>query len=77
MVDRLTNLIHFLVVKTIDSVNELVGIYVQEIDKLHGILVFVISDRDMYFTSQFWTSFKEVLGTSLSFSITYHPQTDG
>ncbi|MBW0468696.1 hypothetical protein O181_008411 [Austropuccinia psidii MF-1] len=35
------------------------------------------SVRDPKFTSEFWTSLYELLGTKISFSTAYHPQTDG
>jgi transposase InsO family protein len=44
---------------------------------LHRIPKEIISDRDSRFTSRFWTSFLSVLGTQLSLSTTYHPETDG
>nr|GEX70069.1 reverse transcriptase domain-containing protein [Tanacetum cinerariifolium] len=34
-------------------------------------------DRDSRFTSRFWQSMQEALGTRLDMSTTYHPQTDG
>ncbi|GJR14139.1 putative reverse transcriptase domain-containing protein [Tanacetum coccineum] len=37
----------------------------------------VISDRDSRFTSRFWQSMQEALGTRLDMSTAYHPQTDG
>ncbi|MBW0461196.1 hypothetical protein O181_000911 [Austropuccinia psidii MF-1] len=37
----------------------------------------IISNRDPKFTSEFWTNLYEILGTKLSFSTAYHPQTDG
>ncbi|MBW0521225.1 hypothetical protein O181_060940 [Austropuccinia psidii MF-1] len=42
-----------------------------------GVLKIIISDRDPKFTSEFWTNSYEILGTKLSFSTAYHPQTDG
>ncbi|GKB02351.1 putative reverse transcriptase domain-containing protein [Tanacetum coccineum] len=43
----------------------------------YGIPVSVICDRNGKFTSNFWRSFQKALGTELSMSIAYHPQTDG
>ncbi|GKA81470.1 putative reverse transcriptase domain-containing protein, partial [Tanacetum coccineum] len=43
----------------------------------HGVLVSIISDRDSHFTSRFWRSLQEALGTNLDMSTSYHPQTDG
>ncbi|MBW0476394.1 hypothetical protein O181_016109 [Austropuccinia psidii MF-1] len=37
----------------------------------------IISDRDPKFISEFWTNLYDMLGTKLSFSTAYHPQTDG
>ncbi|MBW0590663.1 hypothetical protein O181_130378, partial [Austropuccinia psidii MF-1] len=34
-------------------------------------------DRDPKFTSASWTNLHKLLGTKLSFSTAYHPQTDG
>ena len=42
-----------------------------------GIPRIIISDRDPKFTSEFWTGLHSMLGTKLSFSTAYHPQTDG
>nr|GEV30579.1 hypothetical protein [Tanacetum cinerariifolium] len=43
----------------------------------HGMPVSIISDHDSQFTSRFWQSMQEVLGTRLDMSMAYHPQTDG
>ncbi|GJT19514.1 putative reverse transcriptase domain-containing protein [Tanacetum coccineum] len=37
----------------------------------------IISDRDGRFTSQFWQSMQDALGTRMDMSTAYHPQTDG
>ncbi|GJU62699.1 putative reverse transcriptase domain-containing protein [Tanacetum coccineum] len=42
----------------------------------HGILVSIICDRDPRFTSNFWRSLQNALGTSLDMSTAYHPLTD-
>ncbi|MBW0562909.1 hypothetical protein O181_102624 [Austropuccinia psidii MF-1] len=42
-----------------------------------GIFKNIISDRDPKFTSSLWTNLHMILGTKLSFSTAYHPQTDG
>lgn len=45
--------------------------------KLHGIPSSIVSDRDPRFTSRFWGSLQDALGTKLRLSSVYHPQTDG
>ncbi|MBW0515949.1 hypothetical protein O181_055664 [Austropuccinia psidii MF-1] len=42
-----------------------------------GIFTNIISDRDPKFTSALWTNIHQLFGTKLSFSTSYHPQTDG
>ncbi|MBW0557334.1 hypothetical protein O181_097049 [Austropuccinia psidii MF-1] len=42
-----------------------------------GIFKNINSDRDPTFTSALWTNLHQLFGTKLSFSIAYHPQTDG
>ena len=59
VVDRLTKSAHFLPVRTNYSLDKLAELYIEEIVRLHGILVSIISDRDPRFTSRFW----EALGT--------------
>ncbi|MBW0575275.1 hypothetical protein O181_114990 [Austropuccinia psidii MF-1] len=42
-----------------------------------GLFKDIISDRDPKFSSEIWTNLHRLFGTKLSFSTTYHPQTDG
>ncbi|GKD09830.1 putative reverse transcriptase domain-containing protein [Tanacetum coccineum] len=42
-----------------------------------SVPISIISDRDSRFTSRFWQSMQEALGTRLDMSTAYHPQTDG
>jgi transposase InsO family protein len=44
---------------------------------LHGVPMKIVSDRGTQFTSKLWDRLHEALDTQLSFSSTYHPQTDG
>ncbi|KAK2434729.1 hypothetical protein QL285_019851 [Trifolium repens] len=53
------------------------GDYVEKIVRLHGIPYSIVSDRDPRFTSRFWESLQEALGTKLRMSSAYHPQPDG
>ncbi len=77
IVDRLTKSAHFLAVKKDYSLDKLVEIYVGEIVRLHGAPISIVSDRDPRFTSRFWPSLQEALGTKLKFSTAFHPQIDG
>ncbi|KAJ0795815.1 putative nucleotidyltransferase, Ribonuclease H [Helianthus annuus] len=77
IVDRLTKPAHFLPIKETHSSDKLAQLYVDEIVSLHGVPVSIISDRDTRYTSHFWKSFQQSLGTHLNFGTAYHPQTDG
>lgn len=76
IVDRLTKSAHFLPVKTIYNADKLAILYIDEIVRLHGVPMSIVSDRDSKFTSRFWQSLQTALGTELRLSSAYHPQTD-
>ena len=73
----MTKSAHFLPINVEDSLEKLAQLYVDEIVRLHGVLVSIVSNRDPRFTSRFWPSLQAALGTRLHFSTTFHPQTDG
>ena len=77
VIDRLTKVAHFLPVKTKFRTSHLAELYIARIVSLHGVPKTIVSDRGSIFTSQFWHSLQEALGTRLNFSTAYHPQTDG
>ena len=72
IVDKLTKSAHFIPVKSTYSVEDYARIFMDEIVCRHGIPLSIISDRGAQFTSRFWRSFQEGLGTSA-----FHPQMDG
>lgn len=77
LVDRLPKSAHFLLpVKISHMENQYTYIYVQEIVWLHGIPKIIVSDRGSMFTSRFWGNLKQAMGTKLSLSIAFHPQTE-
>ncbi|GJR29474.1 putative reverse transcriptase domain-containing protein [Tanacetum coccineum] len=67
---------HFIPTKVTDSMETLTRLYIKEIVSRHGVLISVISDRDNHFTSRFWQSMRNALGTQLDMSTVYHPETD-
>ncbi|CAI5730846.1 unnamed protein product [Peronospora farinosa] len=52
-------------------------LFIDRVFRQHGLLVAIVSDRDSRFTSKFWKSVFQVLGTRLDMSTADHPQTDG
>ncbi|WVZ54712.1 hypothetical protein U9M48_005470 [Paspalum notatum var. saurae] len=77
IVDRLTKSTHFIPVKASFSTPKLAELYVQNVLRLHGVPLSIVSDRGPQFTAQFWKSLHKVMGTKLDYSTAYHPQTDG
>ncbi|GJZ38556.1 putative reverse transcriptase domain-containing protein [Tanacetum coccineum] len=75
--DRLTKSAHFIPTKATDSMETLTRLYIKEIVSRHGVPISIISDRDSHFTSRFWQSMQNALGTQLDMSTTYHPETYG
>nr|GEU39603.1 reverse transcriptase domain-containing protein [Tanacetum cinerariifolium] len=59
------------------DIAKLARLYLNEIVARHGVPISIILDRDSRFTSRFWQSMQEALGTRLDMSTAYHPQTDG
>ncbi|GJU49512.1 putative reverse transcriptase domain-containing protein [Tanacetum coccineum] len=58
IVDRLTISAHFLAIREDYSTEKLAKIYIDEIVARHGVLVFIISDRDGRFTSHCWQTMR-------------------
>ena len=53
IVDRLTKSSHFVPVNVEDSLEKFAQLYMDEIVRLHGVPVSIVSDRDPSFTSRF------------------------
>ncbi|GKC97815.1 putative reverse transcriptase domain-containing protein, partial [Tanacetum coccineum] len=77
IIDRRTKLAHFIPTRETDSMETLIRLYIKEIVSRHGVLISIISDHDSHFTSRFWQSMQNAMGTQLDMSTAYHPQTDG
>jgi hypothetical protein len=58
-------------------VDKLAKLYVDEVIRLHGVPISIISDRDPRYTLRLWLSLQRAMGTRLNLSTTFHPQTDG
>src|SRR5262249_1617813 len=77
VVDRLTKSAHFIPIKLSQPVEQLAKLYIDNIVRLHGIPVSIISDHDARFTSKVWKGLQEALGTQIKLSTAFQPQTDG
>jgi hypothetical protein len=52
-------------------------LFVDEIVRLHGAPISILSDKDPRFTSRLWPRLHQAMGTRLSFNTAFHPQSDG
>ncbi|GKE82336.1 putative reverse transcriptase domain-containing protein, partial [Tanacetum coccineum] len=77
IVDRLSKSAYFLPMREDYKMDRLARLYLNEIVARHGVPISIISDRGSRFTSRFWQSMEEALGTRLDMSMAYHPQTYG
>ena len=73
VVDRLTKSALFLPIKMTDPVDKLAKLYVNEVIRLHGVPISMVSDRDPRFTSRLWPCLQRALGTEVNLSTTFHP----
>ncbi|GKF71102.1 putative reverse transcriptase domain-containing protein, partial [Tanacetum coccineum] len=63
IVDRLTKSAHFLPMREDYKMDRLARLYLNEIVSKHGVPISIILDRDSRFTSRFWQTMQEALGT--------------
>ncbi|GKE06117.1 putative reverse transcriptase domain-containing protein, partial [Tanacetum coccineum] len=76
IVDRPTKSAHFIPIKETDNMETLTRLYIKEIVSWHGVPISIILDRDSHFTSRFWQSLQDALGTQFDMSTAYHPEPD-
>lgn len=74
---KLTKMVHFVATTTNVTAPQLATLFMREVVRLHGLPESILSDRDPRFTAHFWRAFWSQLGTTLTMSTAYHPQTDG
>ena len=75
VVDRLTKYAHFCALSHPFKESTVATTFMKTIQKLHGNLKIIVSDRDPIFIgSNFWTELFSCLGTQLAHSSSYHPQ---
>ena len=59
------------------SAEQTVKLFYENMLRLFGVPNTILHDRDVRFTSQFWTAFFELIGSKVFLTMAYHPQTDG
>ena len=77
IIDWLIKPTHFLGIIVTNSIIALSKLSVKEIVWLHGVPLYIISNKDPRFTSQLWKSLQKTLGTKIRLSSTFYPETNG
>ena len=77
VVDRLTKSAHFIPVRDTYDVTDVARVFINDIVHLHGVSKKIIYDRDPKFTSRFWISMQEELGSELNLISSYNTEVDG
>lgn len=67
----------FLEIQEMKPLKKLAKLYVDEVLRLHGVLLTIVSDRDMRFLYKSWKAILDELGMKIHLSTKYHPYTDG
>lgn len=77
IIDLLTGMVHLVPSRTNYKARDIAELVFSEIYKHHGLPKAIVSDRDVLFTSTFWTHLHRLLGIELRMSSAYHPESDG
>jgi hypothetical protein len=77
VVDRLTKFAHFFAIARDYSAAQVADLFFRDIFRLCGLHKTIVSDMDSRFMSNFWQELFRLVGTALTPSTSYHPQTDG
>jgi hypothetical protein len=77
IVDRFTKMTYLRSCRITITAEQFANLFLDTVYAKHGMPKEIISDRDKLFTSRFWKSFTELLGTKHKLSTSFHPQTDG
>ncbi|KAK4387229.1 Transposon Ty3-G Gag-Pol polyprotein [Sesamum angolense] len=77
VVDRLSKYATFIAAPKHVMAEGMTHLFFKHVVKYWGLPKDIVSDRDSCFTGIFWIELVELLGSKLSMSPSYHPQSDG
>ena len=76
IVDRFTKYLIVVLFKKTHTAEQLGHLLLDRLVRDHGVLIMIITDRDKFFTSNYWKTISAAMGTKPKMSTAYHPQTD-
>ena len=77
IVDKFSKFSHFVPLSHPFAAGVVAKTFMQQVYRLHGVPLSIISDRDRIFTSQLWQELFKLANVQLRMSSAYHPQSDG
>ena len=77
IIDLLTAMVHLVPSRSNYTAKDIAELMFAEVYKHHGLPRAIISDRDVLFTSLFWTNLNRLIRIKQKMSSAYHPETDG
>jgi hypothetical protein len=77
IVDRFSKYAYFVPFRHPFTAQNVSKVFLDNVVKLHGMPLTIVTDRDKIFTSNVWKDLFAAFDTKLLFSTAYHPQTDG
>ncbi|KAE8717722.1 hypothetical protein F3Y22_tig00110029pilonHSYRG00062 [Hibiscus syriacus] len=76
VIDRFSKYGTFIPTSKVCPAKEAARLFLKHVVKYWGVPKTIISDRDTRFTGRFWKRLFKLMGSSLNFSTSVHPQTD-
>ena len=77
VVDRFTKYAHFIPLPHPYTVHTVAQAFVDNVFKLDGPPISIVTDRDRIFASNMWQGIFKAMKVKLRLSTAYHPQSDG